>query len=50
MAKNYNVTDGVTHLDNDPKQTWRLWTNFLENSGINWIKALANSPDMNQIN
>jgi len=38
MAKNFNVIDGVTHQDNDPKHTSRLYTNFLENSGINCIK------------
>ena len=40
---------GVTHQDNDPKHTSRLCTNFLENSGINWIKAPSNSPDLNPI-
>ena len=49
MAKHFNVTDGVLHQDNDPKHTSRLCTNFLENSGINWIKAPSNSPDLNPI-
>ena len=49
MAAHFNITEGVLHQDNDPKHTSRLCKDFLVNSGISWIKAPANSPDLNPI-
>ncbi len=46
---NISIQEGVLHQENDPKHTSRLCKDFLVNSGISWIKALANSPDLNPI-
>ena len=35
--------------DNDPKHTSRRARNFFEESGVDWWKTLAESPDLNPI-
>ena len=47
--QHFKLSDIVLHQDNDPKHTSRLCIDTLKSLGIKWIKAPAQSPDLNPI-
>ncbi len=48
-SRAYGIKNFNLHQDNDPKHSSKICTNFLERNQIKWIKAPANSPDLNPI-
>ena len=49
LAENFKMTDTIIHQDNDPKHSSLLCKQTLSNAGVKWLKAPANSPDLNPI-
>ena len=49
LAENFHMTDTILHQDNDPKHSSFLCKTTLSNAGVKWLKAPAQSPDLNPI-
>lgn len=49
LAANYSLYNGILHQDNDPKHTSKKCIEFLNESGVKWIKSPSKSPDLNPI-